>query len=139
MHSIRPGSRAFREIRRATRTGRVQCSRRGQQRCIHSRHLNTPFLPSHHAIAGLFLAIGLSFIYNSSEIFSDLHAESPPAPVDFKIEKTKKRAGLSKEQNRDSISSQHLQVKRSWENPGVYTWGSNSGRVAQITSTNTFL
>jgi len=36
----------------------------------------------------------------------------------------------SKEENRDLISSQHLQVKKSWENPGVYCWGSNSGKVA---------
>ncbi|KAI1332480.1 RCC1/BLIP-II [Xylariaceae sp. FL0255] len=36
----------------------------------------------------------------------------------------------SKEDSRDLISSQHLQVKKSWENPGVYCWGSNAGRVA---------
>ncbi|KAI2631190.1 regulator of chromosome condensation 1/beta-lactamase-inhibitor protein II [Xylaria nigripes] len=36
----------------------------------------------------------------------------------------------SKEDARDLISSQHLQVKKSWEHPGVYCWGSNSGRVA---------
>ena len=28
------------------------------------------------------------------------------------------------------ISNQHIQVKRSWENPGLYVWGSNVGRVA---------
>lgn len=33
------------------------------------------------------------------------------------------------------ISSQHHQVKRSWENPGVYAWGSNSGRVVAPDST----
>lgn len=36
----------------------------------------------------------------------------------------------SREDHRDLISSQHLQVKKSWENPGVYAWGSNEGRVA---------
>ncbi|KAL8762248.1 MAG: hypothetical protein Q9184_001729 [Pyrenodesmia sp. 2 TL-2023] len=56
-------------------------------------------------------------------------AEAPPAPADIKIENTRKKKGLSKEENRDRLSSQHLQVKRSWENPGVYAWGSNSGRV----------
>lgn len=35
----------------------------------------------------------------------------------------------SKEDNRDLISSQHLQVKKSWEHPGVYAWGSNTGKV----------
>ena len=48
----------------------------------------------------------------------ELHAESPAA------------APVSKEENRNTISSQHVQVKQSWENPGVYAWGSNSGRVA---------
>ena len=41
-----------------------------------------------------------------------------------------RRKAKSKEDNRSMISSQHLQVQRSWENPGVYAWGSNSGRVA---------
>jgi alpha-tubulin suppressor-like RCC1 family protein len=35
----------------------------------------------------------------------------------------------SKEENRDSISSQHVQTKKSWDNPGVYAWGLNTGRV----------
>ena len=59
----------------------------------------------------------------------DVYAEVPPDPVEIKIEKSRKKKGLTKEDNRDLISSQHLQVKRSWENPGVYAWGSNSGRV----------
>ncbi|KAI1427721.1 RCC1/BLIP-II [Xylaria sp. FL1777] len=41
----------------------------------------------------------------------------------------------TKEDSRDLISSQHLQVKKSWEHPGVYCWGSNSGRVAAPDST----
>ncbi|KAG8529164.1 uncharacterized protein KY384_005799 [Bacidia gigantensis] len=66
-----------------------------------------------------------------------LHAESPPAPAEVQIEKRRKTAGLSKEDNRDSISSQHFQVKRSWENPGVYAWGSNSGKVVAPDSDET--
>ena len=58
-----------------------------------------------------------------------LHAEALPPPTEMVIEKSKKKKGTSKEETRDSISSQHLQVKRSWENPGIYAWGSNSGRV----------
>lgn len=45
------------------------------------------------------------------------------------FEKSRKKEGVSKEENRDLISSQHHQVKRSWEHPGVYAWGSNTGRV----------
>jgi alpha-tubulin suppressor-like RCC1 family protein len=57
-----------------------------------------------------------------------LHAESVPAPAEVVYEKPRRKAS-SREENRDMISSQHLQVKKSWENPGVYAWGSNSGRV----------
>ncbi|KAI1293169.1 RCC1/BLIP-II [Xylaria venustula] len=46
---------------------------------------------------------------------------------------------VSKEDSRDLISSQHLQVKKSWENPGVYCWGSNSGRVAAPDSTESVI
>lgn len=55
--------------------------------------------------------------------------ESSPARLDIKLEEPRKKA-RSREENRDLISSQHLQVKRSWENPGVYAWGTNIGRVA---------
>lgn len=65
-----------------------------------------------------------------------VYAEEPlPEPV---FEKPRPKA-FSKEENRDIISSQHLQVKRSWENPGVYTWGSNSGRVAAPESDEKFI
>jgi alpha-tubulin suppressor-like RCC1 family protein len=40
-----------------------------------------------------------------------------------------RRQAASSDDNRNIISSQHLQVIKSWENPGVYTWGSNLGRV----------
>ncbi|KAI0196425.1 RCC1/BLIP-II [Astrocystis sublimbata] len=42
----------------------------------------------------------------------------------------------NKEDCRELISNQHLQVKRSWEHPGVYCWGSNTGRVAAPDSTD---
>jgi alpha-tubulin suppressor-like RCC1 family protein len=57
-----------------------------------------------------------------------LQAESIPSPVEVVFEQPRKKA-ISREENRELISSQHLQVKKSWENPGVYAWGSNSGRV----------
>ena len=55
------------------------------------------------------------------------------------MEKSKKKKGVSKEDIRDLISSQHLQVKRSWENPGVYAWGSNTGKVAAPDSNEAFI
>ena len=57
----------------------------------------------------------------------------------MEIEQSKKRKGASKEEIRDLISSQHLQVKRSWENPGVYAWGSNSGKVVAPDSDEAFV
>ena len=91
---------------------------------------------------GVVLAIGTGTLcyYGSERIgFREAHAEAPPAPVELKTEKPKKKKGLSKEDNRDLISSQHLQVKKSWENPGVYAWGSNSGKVAAPDSEETYI
>ncbi|KAI1136520.1 RCC1/BLIP-II [Hypoxylon sp. FL0543] len=63
--------------------------------------------------------------------------KEPPKPREATIEYEKARpVAESKEDNRDLISSQHIQVKKSWENPGVYAWGSNSGRVAAPDSTD---
>ncbi|QIX00571.1 hypothetical protein AMS68_006088 [Peltaster fructicola] len=77
---------------------------------------------------------------NDGKIIRTAHAEAPSPddnPVIF--EKSRKRAGTSKEENRDMISSQHHQVKRSWENPGVYAWGSNAGKVVAPDSNETVI
>ncbi|KAH7325011.1 regulator of chromosome condensation 1/beta-lactamase-inhibitor protein II [Stachybotrys elegans] len=55
-------------------------------------------------------------------------APAGPAKAEVEFEKPRKEA-TTKEDNRDLISSQHLQVKNSWEHPGVYVWGSNVGKV----------
>lgn len=67
-------------------------------------------------------------------VLSDIvraNAEAPAtnSKTEIVVEQSKKKKGASKEEIRDLISSQHLQVKRSWENPGVYAWGSNTGKV----------
>ncbi|EON68893.1 hypothetical protein W97_08151 [Coniosporium apollinis CBS 100218] len=74
------------------------------------------------------LATGWQWYNGRGGILREAHAEEPPPDPEMKFEKPRKK-GLSKDANRDLISSQHLQVRRSWENPGVYAWGSNSGRV----------
>lgn len=58
----------------------------------------------------------------------------PQAEIEFE---KKRKTPKSKEENRDLISSQHVQVRNSWENPGVYAWGSNTGRVAAPESKET--
>ncbi|KZF22329.1 RCC1/BLIP-II protein [Xylona heveae TC161] len=60
----------------------------------------------------------------------EAYAEAAPVHAEPEFEKPVKRKGKSKEESRDLISSQHLQVKQSWEHPGVYAWGSNKGKVA---------
>jgi len=51
-----------------------------------------------------------------------------PETPEVVFEKPRRR-DRSKEEARDSVSSQHVQVKKSWEQPGVYAWGSNAGKV----------
>ncbi|KAK3720615.1 hypothetical protein LTR37_003664 [Vermiconidia calcicola] len=79
-------------------------------------------------------AATLSQLYlNDGHFIRSSQAESPPQKEDetrLTFEKSRKKKGVSVEENRDLISSQHHQVKRSWENPGLYAWGSNTGRVA---------
>jgi hypothetical protein len=60
------------------------------------------------------------WVYTDSR---EAHADTAASDgQEIQIEKSKKKKGVSKEENRGLISSQHLQVKRSWENPGVYAW-----------------
>jgi len=84
-------------------------------------------------------AATVALIYTANTTTAQAEAskdDGPPVPV---VEKTKKKKGVSKEQNRALISSQHLQVMRSWENPGVYAWGSNTGKVAAPDSNETYI
>lgn len=87
------------------------------------------------------LATASQFYMNNGNFLQQTHAEAPPKeeenPVIF--EESRKKAGMSLEENRDMISSQHHQVKKSWENPGVYAWGSNTGRVVAPDSTESVI
>ncbi|EJT75841.1 hypothetical protein GGTG_05770 [Gaeumannomyces tritici R3-111a-1] len=44
-------------------------------------------------------------------------------------EKQRLKEATLVEEDRALLSAQHVQVEKSWENPGVYAWGSNSGRA----------
>jgi len=86
------------------------------------------------------LATASQYYLNNGRLVREGHAEGIEEPPELKFEQAlKKKAGASKEDVRDMISSQHLQVKRSWENPGVYAWGSNSGRVVAPDSQETYI
>jgi alpha-tubulin suppressor-like RCC1 family protein len=76
--------------------------------------------------------------YSGNPLARNVHAEAPSEETEIRFEKSRPKA-TSKEENRDIISSQHLQVRRSWENPGLYGWGSNAGRVAAPDSDEAFI
>lgn len=83
------------------------------------------------------LATLSQFYINDGQLVRTVNAEAPQEDeaAALVFEQSRKKQGVSVEENRDLISSQHLQVKRSWENPGVYAWGSNTGRVVAPDST----
>ncbi|KAI0401438.1 RCC1/BLIP-II [Xylaria palmicola] len=88
-------------------------------------------------VGGLLVALaagGAVFAYPT------MTTKEPPKTPEANIEYEKPRPlPESKEDSRDLISSQHLQVKRSWEHTGVYCWGSNAGRVAAPDSTDSVI
>lgn len=113
-------------------------SRHHSKRLVHAKSGPTH---SHRAwnrpsAAVVAAAATVAFIYNTSQ--RSVQAEAADGPPEIVIEKKKKK-GSTKEENRDLISSQHLQVKRSWENPGVYAWGSNTGKVVAPESNDAYI
>jgi alpha-tubulin suppressor-like RCC1 family protein len=73
--------------------------------------------------------------------YQDLFSEKEPiGPIIAEIEfEAPRKHPKSKEENRDLVSSQHTQLRKSWENPGVYAWGSNTGKVVAPDSTETVI
>ena len=97
-------------------------------------HENTSSRDSVRLRALVSIAVVAGFYLWTVATREEYWAEEPPEIV---FEKRKKKKGQTKEEIRDTISSQHMQVKRSWENPGVYAWGNNAGRVAAPDSEDT--
>lgn len=142
MQSTRSTSRVLKEIPRAARRSTLSGSSVYQRRQHSSQSSQYDSLRNYRILiySVLGLGAGTAIFHGSRRLgFEELHAEAPPAPVEITIEKPRKTKGLSKEQNRDVISSQHLQVKRSWENPGLYAWGSNSGGVVAPDSNEAYI
>jgi alpha-tubulin suppressor-like RCC1 family protein len=118
--SRRTTSRGLRQFRSAPRCGTHY------NRILTAARHNVWNRPSTVTLAAV---ATLAVLYSSSGL-REAHAEFASSLAEITVEKSKRKKGGSKEENRDLISSQHLQVKRSWEKPGVYAWGSNTGRVA---------
>ncbi|KAJ3495445.1 hypothetical protein NLG97_g3386 [Lecanicillium saksenae] len=60
----------------------------------------------------------------------------PKAELEF--EQPRQQA-TSPEDYRDLLSSQHVQIKKSLEHPGVYAWGSNAGKVIDPDSNEKYI
>ncbi|KAK5944934.1 hypothetical protein PMZ80_002136 [Knufia obscura] len=137
-------STAARSVTRAARPTTNPTSRLQLQAHTRPYHQGRSQSQTHQAwtkpsAAILAAAASVALIYTASNTDAQAEAakeEGLPKPT---LEKRKKKKGASKEENRDLISSQHLQVKRSWENPGVYAWGSNTGKVAAPDSNDAFI
>lgn len=96
-----------------------------------------PVLAATIAVAGLsFAATVGAYSYFSTP---QPEVRSGPETAEIVFERPRKRPAASKEENRDLVSSQHVQVKRSWEHPGVYAWGSNAGKVVAPDSDETVI
>lgn len=78
------------------------------------------------------------YYYRDRDTQSTENAVSPKKAT-VTIETSKTKSSLSKEENRDRLSSQHVQVKKGLEDPGVYAWGSNSYRVVDPDSSETIV
>lgn len=129
--SLRSASTAaLRTASRAASGPRAHVRRSYHRNAEHAHRL---WLRPSTAIVAAAATVAVVYSTNSA------HADTPDDGQELKVEKTKKRKGASKEKNRDLISSQHLQVRRSWENPGVYAWGSNTGGVPAPASNETYI
>ncbi|KAF2278544.1 RCC1/BLIP-II [Westerdykella ornata] len=132
-----------RPILRASRTPRLHCSISNRSRtqaraAVHpyAQRRQQHFIRSVVAITALATAAtAIQWLHGSAP---EVHAEEPPKHVDPVLEESR-RPALSAEDSRELLSSQHVQVKKSWEHPGVYLWGSNTGRVAAPDSNEKYI
>ncbi|KAJ4412711.1 hypothetical protein N0V91_000473 [Didymella pomorum] len=74
-------------------------------------------------------ATASAYQYVNCNMVGEVHAEEQQDEEEVMKFEAPRRKARSTDDNRNIISSQHLQVQRSWENPGVYAWGSNTGRT----------
>ncbi|KAK5458081.1 hypothetical protein LTS15_004160 [Exophiala xenobiotica] len=142
MASRKVHASAVRSLARSQRPGIIQP--RSRVPVPNARNYSHESQSAHQAwkrpsTAILAAAATLAVVYSASQLH-EAQAEAPASDTpELLIEKSKKKKGASKEEIRDLISSQHLQVKKSWENPGVYAWGSNTGKVAAPDSNEAYI
>ncbi|KAK8117813.1 uncharacterized protein PG998_006094 [Apiospora kogelbergensis] len=116
---------ACRTLRPATTTVRLQSLRYASSQGGGGKKEGGGAAKFFGGVAGALLGAGAFVAFYPST------KKEPTKPALATIEYEKARPHPeSKEENRDLISSQ-----KSWEDPGVYAWGSNEGRVAAPDST----
>ncbi|KZM22532.1 uncharacterized protein EKO05_0009595 [Ascochyta rabiei] len=86
------------------------------------------FIRSLATVTALWAAAS-AFQYVNGNMVGEVHAEEHKDEEEVMQFEAPRRKPKSTDDNRNIISSQHLQVQRSWENPGVYAWGSNAGKT----------
>ncbi|CAK7236124.1 hypothetical protein SBRCBS47491_009529 [Sporothrix bragantina] len=84
-------------------------------------------------------------IYTYSALSGEKSKEDQPEPklvipkAEIEFETMPSATAAGSDDIRDALSPQHRQVKNSLENPGVYAWGSNAGRVVAPDSPEAFV
>lgn len=133
--------RSIHEVGRTAARANLPRTTRLQRRAYHqprnSLNQHRPWAYPSAAVLAAAATVALIFTSNQKSVHAE--AAKDDEKPELIMEKSKKKRGMSKEQNRDLISSQHLQVKRSWENPGVYAWGSNTGKVVAPQSNEAYI
>ncbi|KAI4851616.1 RCC1/BLIP-II protein [Aureobasidium sp. EXF-8846] len=130
-------------------SARAASTRASIQSRSHARVLSAPAYAARRqqhfltSLAFVTAAAGIAtvsqYYLHDGTLLNSAHAEAPPADQpDIQFEKRRKR-GANKDEDRDLASSQHLQVRKSWENPGVYACGSNTGKVVAPDSDASFI
>lgn len=124
LYRAQNASAVLRNIRQAQGHGRKYSSNGGPPTPNRSAAIRrTGLLVS--AIVGAGAVYAITYSRTPSESKAP-KSQIPHAEVTFEQERKKP---ASAEENREAISPQHIQIKKSWENPGVFAWGSNTGHV----------
>ncbi|KAH8692680.1 putative mitochondrial protein Fmp25 [Talaromyces proteolyticus] len=90
------------------------------------------------ALVGTFTLASAAYLYTNKEpAVKQIPARSMKVAV--AVEESRVDDTLSKEQNREALSTQHAQVRNMSDNPGVYAWGANSHRVVDPDSSETII
>ncbi|KAK3305806.1 regulator of chromosome condensation 1/beta-lactamase-inhibitor protein II [Chaetomium strumarium] len=85
------------------------------------------------AVMAVVAASGAGAAWAYPRFFAQPQPALPEKP-EIVFEKPRKKSA-----SKEELSSQDAQVKKSWEHPGVYAWGSNAGKVVAPDSNETVI